>query len=238
MLRSFCVYVVYHFARRTFPCRLSSRTNRIPCAVQRVTFLTMNSFSQSAYKHAKEHQLAYHHPKLIIYGLDAKATRPLVFLVDKPTLSCQEQGQMQLRRTACSHSSRGGPSATLVHLFSRACQNLALGLISAAHEPGDRRRSQAQVGGPGLMSALKAPAPALGSCASASRGLTAALQCLSVTPSTSGRRLGLCVEGAWPFCWGLHWVRGACALPGCAATQHTSQCGIASAHCLTWVGCM
>ena len=52
------------------------------------------------------------------------------------------------------------------------------------------------------MSALKAPAPALGSCSSASRGLTAALQRLSITPSTSGRRLGLCVEGAWPLRWG------------------------------------
>ena len=71
------------------------------------------------------------------------------------------------------------------------------------------------------MSALKAPAPALGSCASASRGLTAALQRLSVTPSTSGRRLGLCVEGARPLCWGVTGREVSCALPGCAITQHT-----------------
>ncbi|KAK9834336.1 hypothetical protein WJX81_008157 [Elliptochloris bilobata] len=46
------------------------------------------------------------------------------------------------------------------------------------------------------IAALKPPAPALGSCASACRGLTAALQRLSVAPSTSGRRLGLSVEAS------------------------------------------
>lgn len=65
-------------------------------------------------------------------------------------------------------------------------------LCTASWE-GKRLGKQASMAG---MAALKPPMRGLGSCSAAHTGMAAALQRLSLAPSTSGRRGGLCVEGA------------------------------------------